>query len=191
VFEADTAVQGHFSVSLTEEEQVVREPSLQVTSFEVNERNNSRIEVSATVTNRGNAEGSKTFNLASGDRSLENVTASLLPGESRDFSYTFELEPGSHTVSMGSMQEEVTIPEESIGFIFYAVIAAAAVLLLLIGLFILIYIRESRQAQELEQKIEDIRNGGQSAESQLDRLEKDLEKLQRKLHGENDRRNGN
>jgi PGF-pre-PGF domain-containing protein len=191
VFEADTAVQGHFSVSLTEEEQVVREPSLQVTSFEVNERNDSRIEVSATVTNRGNAEGSKTFKLASGERSLENVTASLLPGKSQDFSYTFELEPGSHTVSMGSMQEEVTIPEDSIGFIFYALIAAAAVLLILIGLFIWIYVRESRQAQELERKIEDIRGGGQSAESQLDRLEKDLEKLQRKLHGENDRRNGN
>jgi PGF-pre-PGF domain-containing protein len=191
VFEAETAVQGHFSISLTEEEQVVREPSLQVTSFEANERNDSRIEVSATLTNRGNAEGSNTFNLASGERSLENVTASLLPGESQEVSYTFELEPGSHTVSMGSMKEEVTIPQDSVGFIFYAVIAAAAVLLILIGLFIWVYVRESREAQKLEKRIEEIRQGGQTAESQLDRLENDLEKLQRKLQGEKDRRNGN
>jgi PGF-pre-PGF domain-containing protein len=157
---ADTSVMGAFAAGLTEEQTVVESPDIQVSEFNLTSEGKREVdvEVQAVARNSGNAEGEKTIYLYKDSSIVDNRTVSLAPGETKSLSFELTLsESGSHTIELGSYREDVSVGSGPGMMIFLVAGSVLLVVALLIGV---IYYRETKRANELEQKISNIGEQG-------------------------------
>lgn len=181
-FESETSTMGTFAAGVSEEQEIVERPSIQVTGFDVTSEGESEVDVNvqSTVQNRGNAAGEKTLFLSRDSEVVGNRTVSLSPGETTTLSFELTLtEQGVHTLSMGSYQEDVEVKSSSSMLLVFAGAGVVAVITILIGI---IYYRETKRANELEEKIRNIENQGNQG---MQNLQRNLNNVQKSIRGGN------
>lgn len=182
VFESGTSALGYFASGATEEQQLERKPDIQLRDFQITSEGAQRVDVNLNMVaeNLGDINGTRTVELYRDGVLVDRTEVSLEPGDSEtlDFDLTLE-EPGSHTLEVGSFTRKVEV-EESSGNIFI-IAAGLFVLLVIIGLVSLIYIRETKRANELEQKIRDFESRGRFGRNRA-------QQSQNPRHGGQDRR---
>ncbi|MFB6241293.1 MAG: CARDB domain-containing protein [Candidatus Nanosalina sp.] len=174
---------GLFAVGVPEKRNDVKRPDIVITDvrFSSSEEKKVNVEATAEVSNRGDASGSKNLYLYLDSEIVAQEKVSLAPGETRTVNLNVNVsEPGTHTLKLGSATEKVSV-ETGTGKLLLLLGAGGGVLLLISALVAVIYIRESRRARELEEKIDTVRRASEEADNSVEKLLQDINRIQQSL----------
>ena len=160
-FSSGTSVLGYFASGAAHEEQETGNSDIQLRNFQVSTEGDQTVDVDVSIVaeNLGQTNGTRIVSFYSDGSLVDERQVSLAPGDSETLNFELTLEePGSHTLEIASFSRRVEVSEPAGNLIIIG--AGAVVLLVIIGLISLIYVRETKRANELEQKIRDFESRG-------------------------------
>ena len=180
-FESGTAVEGFFATGITKQEEAVEQPDIQVSDIKLDPTGEKEVNVniSATLRNQGEVSGEKTVYLYRNSVIIGEKTVEIDSGEHQAVEFTDTVsKSGVYTYELEGFSEEVKVASGSANAV---LIAGLLVVILLAGAFVFIYIRESRRARELDEKIQGIQNSGEGNGDRLRKLQTELNEMHRDL----------